>query len=67
MWLTLTDRWQDLRDGARQQWPELTDEDLAKIRGDKQRLIDAVRVRYHLDAEEAEYQVDEWEMRTRNR
>ena len=41
------DRWQQLRDDARHRWTKLTDEDLDAVAGNAERLVDALRARYH--------------------
>lgn len=59
----MVDRWQDLKEKAREEWPALTDEDLTLAGGDREKLADMVRERYGIDRPEAERLVDEWERR----
>ncbi|HET9948618.1 MAG TPA: hypothetical protein VFQ22_06835 [Longimicrobiales bacterium] len=52
--------WPQIRDRAREQWGELTDEDLDQIGGVRQVLIGRIQERYGKDLATAEEEVDSW-------
>jgi uncharacterized protein YjbJ (UPF0337 family) len=58
--LQMKGEWNDIKGRAKSAWGELTDDDLAKVEGDRDRLIGAIQKRYGLAQEEAERQVDRW-------
>ena len=58
--LQIKGEWNDLKGRAKAAWGELTDDDLAKIEGDRDRLVGAVQKRHGLAQDEAERQVDAW-------
>jgi uncharacterized protein YjbJ (UPF0337 family) len=53
-------RWQQVAGAVKARWTRLTDEDLAGVRGNADRLIEALRVRYGLPRGEAMRQLDNW-------
>ncbi len=59
-WETIKADWKDLRGRARVQWGKLTDDELARIQGNREQLEAAIQKRYGLAKEEAARQVDEW-------
>jgi len=58
--LQIKGEWNDLKGRAKSAWGELTDDDLAKIDGDRDRLVGAIQKRAGVAKEEAERQVDDW-------
>ena len=59
-WDRIQAEWKDLKGKARVQWGKLTDDELARVRGNREQLEAAVQKRYGLAKEEAAKQVDEW-------
>ncbi|WP_082512044.1 CsbD family protein [Rhizobium sp. Root1204] len=49
-----------MRGKAQAQWGKLTDDDLDVINGRRQELAGRIQVRYGVEKEEAERQIDEW-------
>ena len=59
-WEHLSARWDQHRDRVREQWFRLTDDDLAAIAGDYDRLIDTIQLRYGVERDQAELELVEW-------
>ena len=59
-WDDIEQGWDDFKSSVKQQWSELTDDDIDEIGGDRDRLVDRLGQRYDIDADEAGRQVDEW-------
>jgi len=59
-WEHLSAGWNQHRDRVREQWSKLTDDDLATIAGDYDRLIDAIQLRYGVQRDQAELELVEW-------
>jgi uncharacterized protein YjbJ (UPF0337 family) len=54
----LKGKWKQLRGEAKKWWGELTDDDLDKIAGDRDKLVGVIQERYGYAKEEAEREVD---------
>jgi uncharacterized protein YjbJ (UPF0337 family) len=52
--------WQELRGKVRQQWAKLTDQDLERIAGAKDRLVGALKQRYGYEKDKASKEVEGW-------
>lgn len=52
--------WKQLKGSAKEQWGKLTDDDLARIEGDREQLVGKIQERYGIARAEAEKQVDHW-------
>lgn len=61
--LQIKGEWNDVKGRAKQAWGALTDDDLSRIDGDRDRLVGAVQKRLGVAKEEAERQVDDWAAR----
>lgn len=59
-WDQIRAEWKDLKGKARVQWGKLTDDELARIRGNREQLEAALQKRYGMAKEEAQRQVDQW-------
>jgi uncharacterized protein YjbJ (UPF0337 family) len=59
-WDQIKAEWMDIKGKARVQWGKLTDDELARIRGNREQLQAAVQKRYGIAKEEAQRQVDDW-------
>ena len=59
-WDTIKADWKDLKGRARVQWSKLTDDDVARIQGNREQLEAAVQKRYGLAKEAARKQIDDW-------
>jgi len=52
--------WKDLKGRARVQWGKLSNDELTRIRGNREQLEAAVQKRYGVAKAEAARQVDQW-------
>ena len=59
-WDQIKAEWKDIGGKARVQWGKLTDDELSRIRGNREQLEAAIQKRYGVVKEEAQRQVDEW-------
>jgi len=57
---TLKGQWMQLKGKVRQQWGELTDDDLDKAQGNAEILIGKIQERYGRSREEAEREFERW-------
>ncbi len=51
-------QWQQLKGAAKTQWDRLTDEDIARVRGDVEQLIGRVQERYGYASERTRQEVE---------
>ncbi|MEZ5651750.1 MAG: CsbD family protein [Burkholderiaceae bacterium] len=59
-WNQIEGNWKIFRGKIREQWGDLTDDDLDEIAGRRDQLIGHVQRRYGIAREEAERQVEAW-------
>jgi uncharacterized protein YjbJ (UPF0337 family) len=59
-WDEIGAKWMQLKGSIKQQWGELTDDDLDYIAGTRDRLIGRLQEKYGIAREEAERQADDW-------
>lgn len=57
---TLKGQWKQLRGRVRQQWGQLTDDDVAQIKGSAEVLRGKIQERYGRSREQAEQDVAQW-------
>ncbi len=62
-WDTAEGNWKQFKGKVKEQWADLTDDDLTKIEGRRDQLIGRVQERYGVAKDEAEKQVTAWEKR----
>ena len=60
----LKGKWKQLKGQAKQKWGKLTDDDLDRVSGSRDELVGMLQERYGKSRDEAEEEVDRWEMRT---
>ena len=53
-------KWKQIKGHAKEQWGELTDDDLDEIQGKQEVLVGKIQERYGHDREAAEEAVDSW-------
>jgi uncharacterized protein YjbJ (UPF0337 family) len=56
----LKGKWMQLRGEIRQTWGDLTDDDLDRIAGERDKLAGVLRERYGWSQEETDRRIDEW-------
>lgn len=64
-WDTAKGQWKQMKGSVKQQWGKLTDDDLTRIEGDRDRLVGTVQERYGVAKDDADRQVRDWEARQR--
>ena len=58
---TIAGNWKQLKGKVKEQWGDLTDDDLTVIEGKREILSGRIQERYGYTREEAERRVKEWE------
>ncbi len=59
-WDTVKGDWKQFSGKVKEKWGNLTDDDLAKINGQREQLEGMLQERYGIAKDEAKKQVDEW-------
>jgi uncharacterized protein YjbJ (UPF0337 family) len=59
-WDRIEGNWMQFKGKAREQWGDLTDDDLDVVEGKRQQLAGKIQERYGLAKDEAERQIDDW-------
>lgn len=62
-WDQIKGKWTQFRGQAKEQWGNLTDDDLDRVNGQQDQLVGRVQERYGIAREEAQRQVDDWSRR----
>ncbi len=60
-WDQIEGKWKQVKGKFQEQWADLTDNDLKKIAGKRERLAGILQERYGIAKEEAEEQIAEFE------
>ena len=60
-WEQVKGRWNQTKGTVKKQWGKLTDDDLAVIDGQRERLVGKIQEKYGIAKEEADAQVKTWE------
>lgn len=60
-WEQAKGNWNELKGKVKQQWGDLTDDDVARINGSRDELVGRVQKAYGLSKEDADRQVRQWE------
>jgi uncharacterized protein YjbJ (UPF0337 family) len=61
MWEKVKGSWDQTKGAVKEQWGELTDDDLLAIEGRRDQLVGKIQTRYGISREAAEAQVGAWE------
>ena len=59
-WDQIEGKWKQLSGSAREQWGQLTDDDVQTLNGKKDNLVGKIQERYGIAKAEAEKQADAW-------
>ncbi|MHB1296925.1 MAG: CsbD family protein [Gemmatimonadaceae bacterium] len=59
-WDQIAGEWKHMKGKVREQWGDLTDDDMDRIGGKKDQLVGTIQSKYGIAKEEAERQVDEF-------
>lgn len=61
MWEKVKGSWNQTKGAVKEQWGQLTDDDLLAIEGRRDQLVGTIQTRYGISREAAEAQVGAWE------
>jgi len=59
-WDQVVSKWEQLTGSAKENWGELSDDDLRRIAGKRDQLVEKIREVYGIERREAEKQVWDW-------
>lgn len=59
-WDQIKGNWNQFKGKAKQQWGDLTDDELDKAEGRRDVLVGKIQEKYGITKQEAERQVDDW-------
>jgi uncharacterized protein YjbJ (UPF0337 family) len=59
-WDRIEGNWEQFKGKAKEQWGDLTDDDLEKIQGKQQQLSGKIQKRYGIAKDEADQQIKKW-------
>lgn len=59
-WEQIKGQWNQLAGKAKEEWGELTDDELTAIEGRQEQLVGKIQEKYGIAKEEAERQVNAW-------
>ncbi len=62
-WDTIGTRWEEAKLRLRDAWSDLTDDEIAQMRGERQELIAILERKYGWSHDEAARQADDWASR----
>lgn len=54
-------KWQEIKGVVQQKWGKLTDDDIAEIKGSRERLAGTIQKNYGIARDEVEKQLKDWE------
>ncbi|MBE9639362.1 CsbD family protein [Salipiger mangrovisoli] len=60
-WDQIEGNWKEFKGKVREQWGELTDDEVQQAKGDREQLAGLIQKKYGVAKEEAEKQVDSWQ------
>lgn len=59
-WDQVKGSWKDFKGKVKEQWGQLTDDEIDQIEGRRDQLVGKIQKQYGVSKEEAERQVDDW-------
>jgi uncharacterized protein YjbJ (UPF0337 family) len=63
IWNQIAGNWKKFTGHVREQWGDLTDDEIMEINGKREKLAGKIQERYGIGQEEANRQIDEWSNR----
>ncbi|HBM61109.1 CsbD family protein [Salipiger marinus] len=60
-WDQIEGNWKQFTGKAREQWGDLTDDEVQQAKGNREQLAGVIQKKYGIAKEEAERQVDDWQ------
>lgn len=62
-WDQVAGRWKEFKGKAKEQWGELTDDELDKVEGKRDQMVGLIQRKYGYAKDQAEKEVDAWSNR----
>lgn len=62
-WDMIKGEWKQFKGKIKEQWGDLTDDELTQIKGNRDQLLGLIQSKYGIAKQEAENQIKEWEER----
>lgn len=62
-WDIIKGNWTQFKGKVKEQWGKLTDDDLARMDGNRDQLVGVLQEKYGIAKDEAERQIKDWEVR----
>lgn len=59
-WDQVSGNWAQFKGKLREKWGDLTDDDVARMQGNREQLVGRIQERYGIARDEAERQVSDW-------
>jgi len=59
-WDEIKGKWHQFQGSIRAKWGELTDDEIAEMDGNREKMVGKIQEKYGVAKDEAEKQVDEW-------
>jgi uncharacterized protein YjbJ (UPF0337 family) len=59
-WDIVEGKWNQMKGSIQARWGELTDDEIAEIRGNREKMVGKIQERYGRTRDEAEREVNEW-------
>jgi uncharacterized protein YjbJ (UPF0337 family) len=59
-WTQIEGKWEQLKGDVKAEWAKLTDDDLAFVSGQREKLVGKLQERYGIIREKAQKDVDAW-------
>ncbi|MBW3245808.1 CsbD family protein [Epibacterium sp. DP7N7-1] len=59
-WDTIKGNWKQLTGKVKEEWGELTDDEITEAEGDREQLVGKIQAKYGIAKDEAEKQVDDF-------
>lgn len=56
----LRGRWHEVKDGVKDRWDQLTEDDLASMSGNQDELVSLLQLRYGYTMDQAEDEINKW-------
>ncbi len=59
-WDQVSGNWTQFKGKLREKWGDLTDDDMARLEGNREQLVGRIQERYGMAREDAERQISDW-------
>lgn len=59
-WDQVSGNWTQFKGKLREKWGDLTDDDMARLEGNREQLVGRIQERYGMARQDAERQISDW-------